>query len=158
MGDGSSAVWFGAAGFEVLDVAVGDAELVVEVQTTANVVGCELCGTRARPKDRRWASASVQEAVALDMSDSVPQLPIAVYLGVHTLPPPSCLSYNVLDMDSQTVAAGLRQPITSRREARVSLSRGRYPTIRHWAGPVWYCAGSARPVASFSVAVGGSRG
>jgi transposase len=56
VGDGSGALWFGAAGFEVLGVAVSDVELVVEVQTTAAVVGCSGCGTRARPKDRRWVS------------------------------------------------------------------------------------------------------
>lgn len=56
MGDGSGALWFGAAGFEVLDVAVSDAELVVEVQTTATVVGCRRCGSRARAKDRRWVT------------------------------------------------------------------------------------------------------
>lgn len=56
MGDGSGALWFGAPGFEVLDVAVSDAELVVEVQTTATVVGCRGCGSRARAKDRRWVT------------------------------------------------------------------------------------------------------
>lgn len=66
MGDGSSAVWFGAAGFEVLDVVVGDAELVVEVQTTATVIGCERCGTRARAKDRRWVT--VRDAPAGDLA------------------------------------------------------------------------------------------
>lgn len=57
MGDGSSAaLWFGASGVEVLDVESDDGELVVSVQTTATVVGCAGCGTRARPKDRRWVT------------------------------------------------------------------------------------------------------
>jgi transposase len=51
-----SALWFGAAGFEMLDVAELDGELVVEVQTLAGVVGCAGCGTRAVPKDRRWVT------------------------------------------------------------------------------------------------------
>ena len=49
-------MWFGASGFEVVDVAEVDDELVVSVQTTATVVGCAGCGTRARPKDRRWVT------------------------------------------------------------------------------------------------------
>ena len=56
MGDGSSALWFGAPGFEVLEVAESDVELVVAVETTATLVGCSGCGTRARAKDRRWVT------------------------------------------------------------------------------------------------------
>ncbi len=41
-----SALWFGAAGFEVLGVAEVGAELVVEVETTRAVTGCSTCGTR----------------------------------------------------------------------------------------------------------------
>lgn len=51
MAEGSSgAVWFGAPGFEVLDVAADGDELVIEVPTTATTVGCSRCGTQARPK------------------------------------------------------------------------------------------------------------
>jgi transposase len=53
--DGSS-LWFGAAGFEVLDIADDGVELVIEVETTAVIVGCSGCGTRAVPKDRRWVT------------------------------------------------------------------------------------------------------
>lgn len=56
MGDGSAALWFGAGGFEVLDVDSDGGELVVSVQTTATIVGCAGCGSRARPKDRRWVT------------------------------------------------------------------------------------------------------
>ena len=51
-----TALWFGAAGFEVLDVAEVGAELVVEVETAMRVVGCTTCGSRAVPKDRRWVT------------------------------------------------------------------------------------------------------
>ena len=51
-----TALWFGAAGFEVLEVAEVGAELVVEVETTKAVIGCSTCGTRAVPKDRRWVT------------------------------------------------------------------------------------------------------
>ena len=56
MGEGSGACWFGAPGFEVLGVFDTGVEVVVEVETTATVVGCVACGTRARPKDRRWVT------------------------------------------------------------------------------------------------------
>jgi transposase len=51
-----SALWFGAAGFEVLDVVDDGVELVIAVQTTPGLVGCVGCGTRAVPKDRRWVT------------------------------------------------------------------------------------------------------
>jgi transposase len=53
--EGSGGCWFGAPGFTVLAVIDGD-ELVVEVETTATVVGCAGCGTRAQAKDRRWVT------------------------------------------------------------------------------------------------------
>ncbi len=54
MFDGSSAVWFGAANFVVLDVADDGVELTIAVVSTVVVTGCAACGTRARAKDRRW--------------------------------------------------------------------------------------------------------
>jgi transposase len=51
-----TALWFGAAGFDVLDVADDGVELVIEVETSPAVVGCSGCGTRAVPKDRRWVT------------------------------------------------------------------------------------------------------
>ena len=37
MVEGSPALWFGASGFEILDVALDGVELVVRVQTTATL-------------------------------------------------------------------------------------------------------------------------
>jgi transposase len=54
--EGSAAMWFGASGFELLNVVDDGVELVVEVQTTATVAGCSACGVRAKPKDRRWVT------------------------------------------------------------------------------------------------------
>lgn len=54
--DGSSAIWFGAPNFRVLDVADDGVELTIAIESTATVVGCSSCGTRAKPKDRRWVS------------------------------------------------------------------------------------------------------
>jgi len=51
-----TAVWFGTAGFEVLALVDDGVELVVDVETTAAVVGCSDCGSRAVPKDRRWVT------------------------------------------------------------------------------------------------------
>lgn len=56
MAEGSGVVWFGAPGLEVLRVSDDGVEVTVEVQTTATVVGCGGCGTRAKPKDRRWVT------------------------------------------------------------------------------------------------------
>ena len=66
MADGSSALWFGAPGFEVLDVALSDGELVVAVETAPAPVGCGGCGSRARPKDRRWVT--LRDAPAGDVA------------------------------------------------------------------------------------------
>ena len=55
MVDGT-ALWFGAAGFDVLDVVDDGVELVVEVETSPALVGCSGCGTRAVAKDRRWVT------------------------------------------------------------------------------------------------------
>jgi len=51
-----SALWFGAAGFEVLEVVDDGTELAIEVETSQQLVGCPACGTRAVPKDRRWVT------------------------------------------------------------------------------------------------------
>lgn len=56
MADGSGVVWFGASGLEVLGHHDDGVEVTIEVQTTATVVGCDGCGTRAKAKDRRWVT------------------------------------------------------------------------------------------------------
>ena len=54
MVEGSSAVWFGAAGFEVTGVGEVGGEVVVTVQTPdGQRVLCGGCGRRARSKGRR---------------------------------------------------------------------------------------------------------
>lgn len=52
MVDGT-ALSFGAAGFDVLDVVYDSVELVIEVEASPALVGCSGCGTRAAPKDRQ---------------------------------------------------------------------------------------------------------
>ena len=69
MVDGSSAVWFGAPNFRVLEVIDNGHEVTISVESTLTVTGCPACGTRARAKDRRWVSLrdapSGDRAVAL---------------------------------------------------------------------------------------------
>lgn len=54
--NGSSAVWFGAPNFRVLDVVDDGHEVTLSVESTVAVTGCTSCGTRARAKDRRWVA------------------------------------------------------------------------------------------------------
>lgn len=56
MGDGTSALWFGARNFRVLSVVDDGHELTVAVESTVTVTGCSACGTRAKAKDRRWVT------------------------------------------------------------------------------------------------------
>ena len=46
-------VVLGLAGFRLLGATEDDGELLMLVETTASVVGCSGCGTRARSKGRR---------------------------------------------------------------------------------------------------------
>jgi transposase len=48
-----TAALFGLAGFEILAAADAGGELELLVQTTADLVGCPVCGAVARAKDRR---------------------------------------------------------------------------------------------------------
>lgn len=131
MGDGSSAVWFGAAGFEVLDVAVSDAELVVEVQTTATVIGCELCGTRARPKDRRWVT--VRDAPAGDLA-----VLVRWRKRIWCCPEPDCAARTWTE---QTTLAEPRRVLTVRAATwatnRVAALEGTPASIARGFGVSW---------------------
>lgn len=97
MGEGSGVVWFGAPGLEVLDVADDGAEVTIEVQTTAVVVGCWGCGTRALPKDRRWVT--LRDAPLADRAVRVrwrkrvwacpePDCPVRTWTEAHDLAEP----------------------------------------------------------------------
>lgn len=51
-GNGLAEEMLGLDGFKVLSVARGPAEVVIEIETTAVVVGCGGCGVRAESQDR----------------------------------------------------------------------------------------------------------
>ena len=57
MGEGSAGVvWFAAPGFRVLSVNDSEPDVVIEIETDADRVGCHGCGVIARSKDRRWVT------------------------------------------------------------------------------------------------------
>ena len=51
-GTGLAEALLGLGGFRVLAVIEGDGEVVLTIETTAEVVGCGRCGTRAQAQDR----------------------------------------------------------------------------------------------------------
>lgn len=137
MGDGSGALWFGAAGFEVLGVAVSDVELTIEVQTSAVVVGCVGCGTRARAKDRRWVSlrdAPVGERAVL----------VRWRKRIWSCPEPLCA---VKTWTERSDLAEPRRVLSSRAEAwatnRVAALEGTPASIARGFGVAWSTVWSA---------------
>ena len=81
--DGSSAIWFGAPNFRVLDVVDDGHELTISVESTVTVTGCEACGTRAKPKDRRWVG--LRDAPSGDRA-----VVLRVWRRVWSCPDPDC--------------------------------------------------------------------
>jgi transposase len=51
-GNGLAEALLGLTGFRVLAVTETDSEVVIEIETTVEIVGCRWCGTRAEPQDR----------------------------------------------------------------------------------------------------------
>ena len=83
MVDGSSAVWFGAPNFRVLDVVDDGFEVTISVESTVTTVGCVSCGTRARAKDRRWVSLR-------DAPSGGRAVVLRVWKRVWSCPDPDC--------------------------------------------------------------------
>jgi transposase len=131
VGEGSGACWFGAPGFEVLGVVDDGAELVVEVETTARAAGCSECGTRARPKDRRWVT--VRDAPAGSR-------PVRVRWRkrVWSCPEPDC---GVRTWTEQRDLVAPRRVLTARAESwaadRVAAVEGTPASIARGFGVSW---------------------
>jgi transposase len=129
--DGSCALWLGAAGFEVLDVAPGDNELVIEVETTARVVGCAGCGTRARAKDRRWVT--LRDAPAGDVA-----VVVRWRKRIWSCPDPDC---GVRTWTERAALAEPRRVLTARAEQwatnRVAALEGTPASIARDFGVSW---------------------
>lgn len=137
MGEGSGACWFGASGFEVLGVIDADFEVVVEVETTATVVGCSACGTRARAKDRRWV-------VLRDTPAGGRPVVVRWWKRVWSCPEPDC---GVKTWTEQAALAGPRRVLTRRAEAwaaeRVAAFEGTPASIARGFGVSWATVWSA---------------
>ncbi len=131
MVEGSGACWFGAPGFSVLDVIDTGVELIVEVETTATVVGCVGCGTRARPKDRRWVT--VRDAPAGGR-------PVRVRWRkrIWCCPEPDC---EVRSWTEQSPLVAPRRVLTTRAEVwacdRVAAVEGTPASIARGFGVSW---------------------
>ena len=82
-------------------------ELVVEVETTATVVGCSTCGTRARPKDRRWVTLR-------DTPAGSRAVRVRWRKRVWSCPEPDC---EVRSWTEQSPLAAPRRVLTARAEA-----------------------------------------
>ena len=129
--EGTGACWFGAPGFVVLDVMEDGMELVVEVETTATVVGCGVCGRRARPKDRRWVT--VRDAPAGGR-------PVRVRWRkrIWSCPDPHC---DVVTWTEQSDLAMPRRVLTTRAERwatdRVAAIEGTPASIARGFGVSW---------------------
>jgi Transposase and inactivated derivatives len=81
--DGSSAIWFGAPNFRVLDVVDDGHEVTISLESTLTVTGCAACGTRAKPKDRRWVG--LRDAPSGDRA-----VVLRVWRRVWSCPDPDC--------------------------------------------------------------------
>jgi transposase len=116
---------------EVLGVAVSDVELVVEVQTAATVVGCSGCGTRARPKDRRWVS--LRDAPVGDRA-----VLVRWRKRIWSCPEPLCA---VKTWTEQSELAEPRRVLTARAETwatnRVAALEGTPASIARDFGVAW---------------------
>lgn len=114
-----------------MDVIDTGAELVVEVETTAMVVGCAACGTRARAKDRRWVT--VRDTPA----GSMPVL-LRWRKRIWWCPEPEC---EVRSWTEQSVLVAPRRVLTARAEEwacdRVAAIGGTPASIVRGFGVAW---------------------
>lgn len=129
--DGSSAIWFGAPNFRVLDVVDDGHELTISVESTVTVTGCAACGTRAMPKDRRWVG--LRDAPSGDRA-----VVLRVWRRIWSCPDPDCATR------TWTEACELAEPrrvLTHRAVAwatdRIAAIEGTIASIARGFGVSW---------------------
>jgi len=131
VGDGSSALWFGAPNFEVLGVIDDGRELVVAIESMVTVVGCSACGTRAKAKDRRWVI--LRDAPAGDRA-----VQLRWRKRVWACPEPDCATKTWTEQSELALA---RRVLTTRACAwatdRVSALEGTPASIARGFGVSW---------------------
>lgn len=131
MFDGSSAVWFGAPNFVVLDVVDDGRELTIAIESTVTVTGCAACGTRARAKDRRWVS--LRDAPSGDRA-----VRVEWRKRVWSCPEPDC---EVKTWTEQSLLAERRRVLTARAGVwatdRISAIEGTPASIARGFGVSW---------------------
>lgn len=129
--DGSCAIWFGAPNFEVLDVADDGVELTIAIESTVTAVGCTACGTRAKPKDRRWVS--VRDAPAGDRA-----VRLRWRKRIWSCPEPDC---ETKTWTEQSDLASPRRVLTSRASVwatdRIGAVEGTPASIARSFGVSW---------------------
>lgn len=136
MVEGSAALWFGASGFEVLDVVDDGVELVIAIESTPGPVGCASCGTRARAKDRRWVT--VRDAPSADRA-----VRLRWRKRVWSCPDPDCETRTW----TEAGPAEARRVLTTRAETwatdRVAAVEGTPASIARAFGVSWSTVWSA---------------
>ena len=131
MADGSSALWFGAPNFRVLSITDDGHELTVEVESTLTVVGCASCGTRAKPKDRRWVG--LRDAPSGDRA-----VVVRVWRRIWSCPDPDC---STKTWTEGCTLAGPRRVLTHRAVTgatdRICAVEGAVASIARGLGVSW---------------------
>lgn len=134
---GSSAIWFGAPNFKVLDVADDGHELTISVESTVTVTGCVACGTRAKPKDRRWVG--LRDAPSGDRA-----VVVRVWRRIWSCPDPDCATKTWTEACE---LAGPRRVLTDRAVSwatdRIEAIEGTVASIARGFGVSWPTVWSA---------------
>jgi transposase len=135
--DGSSAVWFGAANFRVLDVVDDGHEVTISLESTVTMTGCVSCGTRAKAKDRRWVA--LRDAPSGDRA-----VVVRVWRRVWSCPDPDC---STRTWTEACELAGPRRVLTHRASAwatdRIAAIEGTVASIARQFGVSWPTVWSA---------------
>jgi transposase len=121
----------------VLDVADDGHELTISVESTLTLVGCAACGTRAKPKDRRWVG--LRDAPSGDRA-----VVVRVWRRIWSCPDPDCATKTWTEACE---LAGPRRVLTHRAVAwatnRIEAIEGTIASIARGFGVSWPTVWSA---------------